>query len=356
MRLIIGSRGSKLALWQAHWVRDQLAAAGYEIEIRIIKTTGDKLQVVAPGEPLPASMAQTVAEVGKQRACSSRKLKKRCWQREIDVAVHSLKDLPTDQPAGLALGAVPQREDARDVFIARDGFPLESLLPGARVATSSLRRQTQLRALRPDLVCVAMRGNLDTRLRKLERGDCEALVLAAAGVHRLGLTDRITSYFSTDQMCPAVGQGALGIEIRADDPGASKAVARLDQMSTHQAVRAERAVLRRLGGGCQVPIAAHAIVEDGQYAIARAGRKPRRDASNSRPGEGSRIRSGGAGRRGGGRPFAPGRARNTGRDQRYEILTGEAGSKLETRSSNCSSFDFQFQFSSFCDRITDNKR
>ena len=141
--------------------------------------------------------------------------------REIDVAVHSLKDLPTDQPAGLALGAVPQREDARDVFIARDGQPLENLPPGARVATSSLRRQTQLRALRPDLVYVAMRGNLDTRLRKLERGDCEALVLAAAGVHRLGLTERITSYFSLDQMCPAVGQGALGIEIRADDPGAA---------------------------------------------------------------------------------------------------------------------------------------
>ncbi len=266
MRLIIGSRGSKLALWQAHWVRDQLAAAGYEIDIRIIKTTGDKLQVVAPGEPLPPSMAQTVAEVG-SKGLFIKEIEEALLAGEIDVAVHSLKDLPTDQPAGLALGAVPQREDARDVFIARDGFPLESLLPGARVATSSLRRQTQLRALRPDLVCVAMRGNLDTRLRKLERGDCEALVLAAAGVHRLGLTERITSYFSTDQMCPAVGQGALGIEIRADDPGAGKAVARLDQMSTHQAVRAERAVLRRLGGGCQVPIAAHAIVEDGQMRL-----------------------------------------------------------------------------------------
>jgi hydroxymethylbilane synthase len=130
-----------------------------------------------------------------------------------------------------------------------------------------LRRQTQLRALWPDLVYVAMRGNLDTRLRKLERGNSEALVLAAAGVHRLGLGDRITSYFSFDQMCPAVGQGALGIEIRADDPRAREAVARLDHLATHQAVRAERAVLRRLGGGCQVPIAAHAVMEDGQLRL-----------------------------------------------------------------------------------------
>jgi hydroxymethylbilane synthase len=266
MRLIVGSRGSKLALWQAHWVRDQLAAAGYEIEIRIIKTTGDRLQSVAPGEPLPSSMAQTIAEVG-SKGLFIKEIEEALLAGEIDVAVHSLKDLPTDQPAGLVLGAVPQREDARDVFIARDGLPLESLPPGARVATSSLRRQAQLRALRHDLVCVAMRGNLDTRLRKLERGDCEALVLAAAGVHRLGLTDRITSYFSVDQMCPAVGQGALGIEIRADDPGASKAVARLDQLATHLAVRAERAVLRRLGGGCQVPIAAHAVAEDGHMRL-----------------------------------------------------------------------------------------
>jgi hydroxymethylbilane synthase len=266
MRLIIGSRGSKLALWQAHWVRDQLAAAGYKIEIRIIKTTGDKLQAVAPGERMSASIAQTVAEAG-SKGLFIKEIEEALLAGEIDVAVHSLKDLPTDQPDGLALGAVPQREDARDVFISRTGLPLGTLPPDARVATSSLRRQTQLRALRPDLVCVAMRGNLDTRLRKLQRGDCEALVLAAAGVHRLCLTDRITSYFSIDQMCPAVGQGALGIEIRADDPGASEAVACLDQLATRQAVRAERAVLRRLGGGCQVPIAAHAVTEDGQIHL-----------------------------------------------------------------------------------------
>jgi hydroxymethylbilane synthase len=266
MKLIIGSRGSKLALWQAHWVRDRLISAGYEIGIRIIKTTGDKLQAVAPGEPLPASMAQTVAEAG-SKGLFIKEIEEALLASEIDVAVHSLKDLPTVQPAGLALGAVPQREDARDVFIARDGRSLENLPPGARVATSSLRRQTQLRALRSDLVYVAMRGNLDTRLRKLERSDCEALVLAAAGVHRLALSEHITSYFSFDQMCPAVGQGALGIEIRSDDPRARDAVARLDHPATHQAVRAERAVLRRLGGGCQVPIAAHAVVKDGDLQL-----------------------------------------------------------------------------------------
>src|ERR1035441_1636074 len=217
MKLIIGSRGSKLALCQAHWVRDHLVSAGFKIEIRIIKPTGDKLQAVAPGKPLPASMAQTVAYAG-SKGLFIKEIEEALLAREIDAAVHSLKDLPTVQPAGLALGAVPQREDARDVFMARSGQSLENLPPGARVATSSLRRQTQLRALRSDLVYVAMRGNLDTRLRKLERNDCEALVLAAAGVHRLSLTNRITSYFTFEQMCPAVGQGALGIEIRADDP------------------------------------------------------------------------------------------------------------------------------------------
>ncbi len=266
MRLIIGSRGSKLALWQAHWVGEQLAAAGHEIEVRIIKTTGDKLQSVAPEAPLPASMAQTVAEAG-SKGLFIKEIEEALLAHEIDVAVHSLKDMPVEQPSGLKLAAVPQREDARDVFIARSGKTLANLAPGARVATSSLRRQAQLRALRPDLVYVAMRGNLDTRLRKLGQGDCDALVLAAAGLNRLGLASRITSYFSPEQMCPAVGQGALGIEIRADDAQSREAVAPLDHLATHRAVRAERAVLRRLGGGCQVPIAAHAVIENGALRL-----------------------------------------------------------------------------------------
>ncbi len=266
MRLIIGSRGSKLALWQAHWVREQLAAAGHEIEVRIIKTMGDKLQSVVPEAPLPASMAQTIAVAG-SKGLFIKEIEEALLARAIDVAVHSLKDLPVDQPTGLELAAVPQREDARDVFIARSGKTLAGLGPGARVATSSLRRQTQLRAVRPDLVYVAMRGNLDTRLRKLDQGDCDALVLAAAGVLRLGLASRITAYFGPEQMCPAVGQGALGIEIRADDAHAREAVAPLDHVAAHRAVRAERAVLRRLGGGCQVPIAAHAVVENGDLRL-----------------------------------------------------------------------------------------
>lgn len=266
MRLTIGSRGSKLALWQANWVRDQLASSGDDIAIRIIKTTGDHLQAYAPNEALPASMAQTVAAAG-SKGLFIKEIEEALLAREIDIAVHSLKDLPTVQPPGLLLAAVPPREDARDVLITPHAPSVMSLPAAARIATSSLRRQTQLRALRPDLVYVPMRGNLDTRLRKLERGDCEALVLAAAGVHRLGLAERITSFFSFEQMCPAVGQGALGIEIRADDPQARQAVARLDDAATHHAVRAERALLRRLGGGCQVPIAAHAELADGKLRL-----------------------------------------------------------------------------------------
>jgi hydroxymethylbilane synthase len=186
---------------------------------------------------------------------------------KVDLAVHSLKDLPTLLPEGLILAAVPPREDARDVFISANGEPFEQLPEGARVGTSSPRRQAQLRRLRPDLELIALRGNLDTRLRKLERGDCHALVLAAAGVHRLGLRERITGYFDFDQICPAVGQGALAIEIRRDDAELERALAPLDDPATHLAVRAERAMLRRLGGGCQVPIAAHASLEGAQLCL-----------------------------------------------------------------------------------------
>jgi hydroxymethylbilane synthase len=266
MHITIGSRGSKLALWQANWVRDQLAAAGHEVAIRTIKTTGDKLQAAAPHQPPPASIAQTIAEVG-SKGLFIKEIEEALLAHEVDVAVHSLKDLPAELPPSLALGAVPPREDAHDVLIARDGQPLEDLPQGARIGTSSLRRQTQLRALRPDLIYVTMRGNLDTRLRKLERGDCEALVLAAAGVHRLGLGERVTAYFSFDQMCPAAGQGALGVEIRSDDGRVREAVAPLDHPATHRAVRAERALLQRVGGGCQVPIAAHAGSENDQLCL-----------------------------------------------------------------------------------------
>jgi hydroxymethylbilane synthase len=249
MKLIIGSRGSQLALWQANWVKDRLAAAGFEVEIRIIKTSGDRLH------NLPLSQSGT-------KGLFIKEIEEALTAGEVDLAVHSMKDVPTEQPSGLVVAAVPEREDARDVLITRDGKQFAQLPAGARVGTSSVRRQAQLRTLRCDLELVPMRGNLDTRLRKLARGDCDALVLAAAGVHRLGLRGRITEYFALDQMCPAVGQGALALEIRQSDERLEHTVKRLDHAPTHQAVRAERALLRHLGGGCQVPIAAHATPED----------------------------------------------------------------------------------------------
>jgi hydroxymethylbilane synthase len=254
MKIIIGSRGSQLALWQSNWVKDRLADAGLEVEIKGIKTTGDKLQDV------PLAQSGT-------KGLFTKEIEEALAGGTVDVAVHSMKDLPTDQPAGLVIAAVPEREDARDVLISRDGRNFGHLPAGARVGTSSVRRQAQLRRLRGDLNLVPLRGNLDTRLKKLERGDCDALVLAAAGVHRLGLRDRITEYFSPDAMCPAVGQGALAIEIRQGDERTERAVRPLDHVPTHQAVRAERALLRHLGGGCQVPIAAHAVATGGQLNL-----------------------------------------------------------------------------------------
>jgi hydroxymethylbilane synthase len=254
MKIVIGTRGSQLALWQAGWVRDQLAACGHEVEIKIIKTTGDKL----PHLPLTQSGTKGlfIKEIEEALAAG-----------DVSLAVHSLKDLPTTQPAGLRIAAVPPREDARDVLISKDGRGFRDLPSGSRLGTSSLRRQAQLRRLHADLEIVALRGNLDTRLRKLERGECDAIVVAAAGVHRLGFRQRVTEYFSADQMCPAVGQGALAIEIREGDGAIARAVEPLDDAATHQAIRAERATLRHLGGGCQVPIAAHATRDGGMLRL-----------------------------------------------------------------------------------------
>ncbi|MBI4165031.1 MAG: hydroxymethylbilane synthase [Acidobacteria bacterium] len=254
MKLTIGTRGSQLALWQANWVKDQLNSAGHEVDIRIIKTTGDKLEQI----PLTASGT---------KGLFIKEIEEALLAGSVELAVHSMKDLPADMPTGLIIAAVPKREDARDVLIAASGKRLGELQGGARVGTSSLRRQSQLRLLRSDLEIVSMRGNLDTRLRKLDRGDCEAVVLAAAGVHRLGWRARITEYFQASQICPAVGQGALAIQCREDDDKTVGAVKTLDDAPTHWAVRAERAMLRHMGGGCQVPIAAHAVAESGQLAL-----------------------------------------------------------------------------------------
>lgn len=254
MKIVIGSRGSSLALWQANWVKERLILAGHEVEIRIIKTSGDKLQ--------NASLAASGT-----KGLFIKEIEEALLSERVDLAVHSMKDLPTDQPEGLSVGAVPERENPHDVLVSKDGQSLRELPAGARIGTGSLRRQSQLLALRSDLKVIALRGNVDTRLRKLDRGDCEALVLAGAGLKRLGFASRITSWFAEDEICPAVAQGALAIEIRTSNSEVRQAVASLDHPSTHQAVRAERAMLRALGGGCQLPIAAYARLDSGKLHL-----------------------------------------------------------------------------------------
>ena len=248
--LVIASRGSQLALWQARWAEEQLTLAGHECRIKIIKTTGDKITDV----PL--------AKVG-AKGLFTKEIEEALLDERADLAVHSLKDLPTELPRGLVLAGVPPREDPRDAIV---GPRLADLPHGARVGTSSLRRAAQLRKARPDLVIESVRGNLDTRLRKLDEGLYDAIVLAAAGLKRLGWADRIAELLPPEVMCPAVGQGALALESRATGAG-MEACAALDDPEIRAAVTAERAVLGALGGGCQVPIGAHAVVEAGRLRL-----------------------------------------------------------------------------------------
>lgn len=257
MKLVIGTRGSKLALWQAEWVADRLNAAGFTVGLRVIKTTGDRLSRRALATPETKGLFIKEIEEALLGGGSG----------GIDIAVHSLKDLPTDQPRGLSIAAVPVREDARDALLSRCLGGLAQLPRGARVGTGSPRRRSQLLALRPDLDVVPIRGNVDTRLRKLDRGDCDALVMAAAGLNRLGLGGRISEYFAPAQLCPAAGQGAMAIEIRSGDRRAALAVQPLDHKASRAAVCAERAALRRLGGGCRTPIAAHARLSGASIKI-----------------------------------------------------------------------------------------
>ena len=243
--LTIGSRGSQLALWQARWIQARLEAWGQQCRIEIIHTTGDKITDVA------------LSKVG-TKGLFTKEIEEALLAGRIDVAVHSLKDMPTELPSGLTLAAIPEREDPRDALIGRK---LSELPQRARVGTSSLRRSAQLRALRPDLEIENIRGNLDTRLRKLDEGKYDAIVLASAGLRRLGWQDRIAELLDPETMCPAVGQGALAVETR-DDSGPAQTITRsLEHRDTRIAVTAERAVLASLGGGCQVPIGAHATVD-----------------------------------------------------------------------------------------------
>jgi hydroxymethylbilane synthase len=253
-RLIIGSRGSKLALWQAEWVRSRLSAIYPHLEVRIevIKTSGDVLK----DAPLSVIGGKGVF---------TREIEEALLDRSIDLAVHSLKDLPTLLPSGLTIAVIPEREDARDALVLRSDFSLaepsiRNLPRGAIIGTSSLRRLAQLRHQRTDLEIKELRGNVDTRLRKLDAGDYDAVILASAGLRRLGFSERISAPVSTAEMLPAVSQGALGIETREADALTREMLAPLDHEPTRLACMAERAMLRGLGGGCQLPIAAYATI------------------------------------------------------------------------------------------------
>jgi len=241
----MGSRGSKLALWQAEFIQFEVERrTGGKVEIVKIKTTGDMILDV----PL--------ARVG-GKGLFVKEIEEALLSGRIDLAVHSMKDVPTDLPQALEIIAITKREDPRDAFISDKVKRFEDLPKGARVGTSSLRRQTQLLGIRPDLVVLDNRGNLDTRIRKMEEGKFDAIILAAAGLRRLGWERRITQVLPEEVSLPAIGQGALGIEIRRDDEETRKAVSFLNDRDTSLAVRAERGFLKRLEGGCQVPIAAY---------------------------------------------------------------------------------------------------
>ena len=245
-KVIIGTRGSRLALWQAEWVRSQLLMLNPEliVELNKIKTTGDKILDV----PL--------AQVG-GKGLFVKEIEEALLCKEADIAVHSMKDVPTDFPEGLHLAVICKREDPRDAFISKK-YKFKDLPQGATIGTSSLRRSCQLLSLRPDLKIMQLRGNLDTRLRKLDEGQFDAIILAVAGVKRLGWEDRITEMLEPEISLPAIGQGAVGIECRIKDDFINKLIAPLNHNETSVCVRAERACLKKLEGGCQVPIAAHA--------------------------------------------------------------------------------------------------
>jgi hydroxymethylbilane synthase len=256
-KLIIATRGSMLALWQAEWIKSQLEELdpSLEIELNKIKTTGDKILDV----PL--------AQVG-GKGLFVKEIEEALLRGEADLAVHSMKDVPTELPESLHLSTITKREDPRDAFIAGKEIKSFSELPkGANIGTSSLRRICQLLNKRPDLKITQLRGNVDTRIRKLEEGEFDAIILATAGVKRLGREEKITEKLPIDVSLPAIGQGAVGIECRKDDEFTNNILKSLDHYETSVCVRAERAFLKKLEGGCQVPIAAYAQLKDGEIVI-----------------------------------------------------------------------------------------
>jgi hydroxymethylbilane synthase len=253
-RLRIGSRGSMLALWQAKHITALLVAQGHEVELEIIKTTGDKILDVA------------LAQVG-TKGMFTKEIEDALAEGRVDLAVHSLKDLPTELPPGFEIVAITERVDPHDAFLSVNYDCVDALPKGAKVGTSSLRRQAQLKAFRSDLEIFPLRGNVDTRVRKLEEGEYDGIILAAAGLTRLGKTQLVKEYLSEQFMCPAAGQGALGIEIREGDVEMRKHLAFLNDADSRAATVCERALLNKLGGGCQVPIGAFAEVKDGKLHL-----------------------------------------------------------------------------------------
>lgn len=251
----IGTRGSALALWQANWVKSELEKRypGMTVTLTKIKTTGDKILDV----PL--------AKVG-GKGLFTKEIEEALLRKDVDIAVHSMKDVPTEFPEGLHLSCITEREDVRDALIS-NGVTLKGLKEGAVIGTSSLRRQTQLCHYRPDLKMEMLRGNVETRIRKMKEGEFDAVILAAAGVKRLGLTENVTEYISEEISIPAIGQGALGIECSIEDKEINELISFFNHYETSVAVRAERALLKRLEGGCQVPIAGHAAVKDGRITL-----------------------------------------------------------------------------------------
>jgi hydroxymethylbilane synthase len=253
-RLRIGSRGSQLALWQANHIGGLLRERGHEVEVVIIKTTGDKITDVA------------LSQVG-TKGMFTKEIEEALSTRQVDLAVHSLKDLPTEIPQEFELAAITKRENPLDVFLSKQYASMDQVGRHARLGTSSLRRQAQLKAFRPDLEVRPLRGNVDTRIRKLESGEYDGIILAAAGVMRLGMRALVREELSAELLCPAAGQGALAIEIRRGESTMREHLSFLEDSEARATTTCERALLNRLGGGCQVPIGAFAEIEEGRLHL-----------------------------------------------------------------------------------------
>ena len=255
-KVVIGTRGSMLALWQANWVKSLIEELNPSLKVDLmkIKTTGDIIQDV----PL--------AQVG-GKGLFVKEIEEAMLRGEIDLAVHSMKDVPTYLPGGLHLGCILKREDPRDAFISNKYESLASLPAGAKVGTSSLRRSCQIKAMRGDLDIISLRGNFDTRIRKMDEGEFDAIILAAAGANRLGLADRVKEFISKETSLPAIAQGAVGIECRQDDEFINNLLTPLKHAESEICVTAERATLKKLEGGCQVPIAAHAQLDGDKLSM-----------------------------------------------------------------------------------------